>query len=66
MLQAAKTTQPYAQSQERRRHSRVPLALLGRYMLPNFREYPCQTVDISPGGVALTAPVPAEDRKSVV
>jgi hypothetical protein len=42
---------------ERRRHHRVQVALLGRYMLPNRREYPCQTVDISPGGALLMAPV---------
>ena len=42
---------------DRRRHQRVPVPLLGRYMLPNREEYPCQTVNISPGGALLTAPV---------
>jgi PilZ domain len=42
---------------ERRRHQRVGVELLGRYMLENRREYPCQTINISPGGVALQAPV---------
>jgi hypothetical protein len=42
---------------ERRRHQRVAVALLGRYMLSDRKEYPCQTVDVSPGGVLLTAPV---------
>jgi hypothetical protein len=42
---------------ERRRHQRVKVALLGRYMLRDRREFPCQTLDISPGGVALVAPV---------
>jgi hypothetical protein len=42
---------------ERRRNRRVPVALLGRYMLPSREEYPCQTVDMSPGGLLLTAPV---------
>jgi hypothetical protein len=42
---------------ERRRFSRVKLALLGRYMLEDRREFPCQTIDISVGGLALTAPV---------
>ncbi len=32
------------EAQERRRHSRVPISLLGRYMLPNFREYPARRV----------------------
>ena len=42
---------------DNRRHARVKLSLLGRYMLNNRQEYPCQTVDFSPGGLALVAPV---------
>ncbi|WP_043540162.1 PilZ domain-containing protein [Salinarimonas rosea] len=42
---------------DRRLHARVNVVLLGRYMLPNRQEYPCQSVDFSPGGVALVAPV---------
>jgi hypothetical protein len=42
---------------ERRRHQRVPVQLLGRFMTENRREYPCQTVNISPGGLALLSPV---------
>ena len=41
-----------ARIQERRRHQRVKVVLPGRYMLEDRREYPCRTVDISPGGVA--------------
>jgi hypothetical protein len=39
---------------DQRRHRRVAVALLGRYMLADQQEYPCQTVDMSPGGVRLT------------
>ena len=46
-----------AQPHERRRHQRVKIALLGRYMLASRQEYPCQTFDMSPGGVALIAPL---------
>lgn len=46
-----------AKPQERRRHARAKLSLLGRYMLEDRREFPCQTVDVSVGGLALTAPV---------
>jgi hypothetical protein len=42
---------------DNRRHHRVRVALLGRYMLPNRMEFPCRTLDISPGGAALIAPV---------
>ena len=42
-------------AQERRRHQRVRVNLLGRYMLADRTEYPCQVVNMSPGGMA--APV---------
>ena len=42
---------------EQRRHQRVRVALLGRYMLSDLQEYPCQTVDMSPGGVRITCAV---------
>ena len=44
-------------AQERRRHQRVKVNLLGRYMLADRREFPCQVVNMSPGGIALVAPV---------
>ena len=58
-MSAILTTAPrgLARPAERRRFSRVSVALLGRYMLANRQEYPCQTQNISPGGVLLTAPV---------
>ena len=46
-----------ALSQDRRRHQRVKVNLLGRYMLADRREFPCQVVNMSPGGMALVAPV---------
>jgi hypothetical protein len=66
MLQAAAANYSVSRGQERRRHSRVPLSLLGRYMLPNFREYPCQTRDLSPGGALIIAPVKAEVGQRVI
>jgi hypothetical protein len=44
-------------SDERRRFQRVRVNLLGRYMLSDRREFPCQVVDMSPGGMALVAPM---------
>ncbi len=38
---------------ERRRHARTPLALGGRYMLEDGREYPCSTRDVSRMGVSI-------------
>lgn len=48
---------PPASAAEQRRHQRLRATLLGRYMLADRREYPCQTVDMSPGGVRLTCAV---------
>ena len=44
-------------AQERRRHQRVRVNLLGRYMLSDRREFPCQVINMSPGGMALIAPM---------
>jgi hypothetical protein len=57
---------PLQKSLERRRHQRVPIVLLGRYMLEDKREFPCQTTDMSPGGVAIVAPVRGEVGERVV
>src|SRR5947208_15928646 len=43
-------------TEERRRFQRVKVHLLGRYMLPDRREFPCQIINMSPGGLALLAP----------
>jgi hypothetical protein len=53
-------------AQERRRHQRVKVSLLGRYMLADRREYPCQTLDMSPGGVALVGPALGKTGDRVV
>ena len=53
-------------ARDRRRHQRVKVTLLGRYMLRDRREFPCQTIDMSPGGVLLFAPVKAEVGERVV
>src|SRR5579863_599674 len=51
---------------ERRRHQRVKVVLLGRYMLEDRHEYSCQTIDISPGGVAIEAIVKGTIGERVV
>jgi hypothetical protein len=35
-------------AEERRRFQRVKVHLLGRYMLPDRREFPCQIINMSP------------------
>jgi hypothetical protein len=46
-----------AASEERSRFQRFRVNLSGRYMLADQREFPCQVVNMSPGGMALIAPV---------
>src|ERR1700744_1253076 len=53
-------------SMERRRFQRVRVNLLGRYMLADRREFPCQVVDMSPGGMSLVVPVSGETGERVI
>ncbi|HML07061.1 MAG TPA: PilZ domain-containing protein [Xanthobacteraceae bacterium] len=53
-------------SEERRRFQRVRVNLLGRYMLADRREFPCQVVNMSPGGMALIAPVGGQPGERII
>src|SRR5260370_19818998 len=53
-------------SEERRRFQRVRVNLLGRYMLADRREFPCQVANISPGGMALIVPGAGEPGERVI
>jgi hypothetical protein len=53
-------------SEERRRFQRVKVNLLGRYMLADRREFACQVVNMSPGGMALIAPVRGQMSERVI
>ncbi len=55
-----------ALNQDRRRHQRVKVNLLGRYMLPDRREFPCQVINMSPGGMALIVPVGGAPGERVI
>jgi len=54
------------QSSVHRRNQRVKVDLLGRYMLEDRREFPCQVVDMSPGGMAVIAPQCGKPGERVV
>lgn len=58
--------EPARGAADQRRHQRVRVAVLGRFMLADRREFPCQTVDMSPGGVRLTCAVRGEIGERVV
>ncbi len=53
-------------AEERRRHQRVKVSLLGRFMLTDRREYPCQVTDMSPGGMAVISPVQGNPGERVI
>jgi len=53
-------------AQDRRRFQRVRVNLLGRYMLSDRQEYPCQVVNMSPGGMALIAPTIGQMGERVI
>ncbi|SEG17997.1 PilZ domain-containing protein [Bosea lathyri] len=66
MLSALQTPRTAIRPVERRRHYRMKVVLLGRYMLPNRMEYPCQSLDISPGGLHIAAPAKAAPGERVI
>ena len=55
-----------ALNEDRRRHQRVRVNLLGRYMLADRREFPCQVVNMSPGGMALIGPAAGATGERVI
>src|SRR3981081_1517865 len=63
-VQTAPKVLPWAE--ERRRFQRVRVNVLGRYMLPDRREYPCQVANMSPGGMALIVPVSGQEGARVI
>ena len=51
---------------DRRRHKRIFVTLLGRFMRENKEEHPCKLVDISAGGVAIVSPVPVVEGERLI
>lgn len=65
-LATANTANILPHAKERRRFQRVRVNLLGRYMLADRREFPCQVVNMSPGGMLLVAPVSGQVGERVI
>ena len=53
-------------AEERRHFQRVKINLLGRYMLSDRREFPCQVINMSPGGMAVVGPVSGHQGERVI
>lgn len=48
------------------RFQRVRISVLGRYMLADRREFPCQILEMSPGDALVIAPVPGQVGEKIV
>ena len=59
----AKPTRSYTQMPQ---FQRVRASLLGRYMLTDRREFPCQVLEMSPGDALVIAPVAGEPGERVI
>lgn len=62
----AYVTETDAKFTERRRSRRTRLNLRGRYMLADGGEHPCETIDVSVTGLAISAYVVADLKERVV
>jgi len=57
---------PVSRAEERRRHQRVKVNLLGRFMLSDRRDFPCQVIDMSPGGMAVVTSIVGTPGERVI
>src|SRR3569832_2992634 len=48
------------------RFQRVKITVLGRYMLANRSEFPCQVLEMSPGDAVVIAPVAGNPGEKVI
>lgn len=51
---------------DQRRHKRVALTLLGRFMRQSKKEFPCKLQDISVGGAAMMSPVQVDMDERII
>jgi hypothetical protein len=63
---SASASQTFRIAPDRRRHKRVKLTLLGRFMRASKDEYPCRLIDISVGGAAISSPVVVDQGEMIV
>jgi len=51
---------------ERRRHQRVKVRLAGRFMRSDRLEFDCESIDVSPGGIALSSDAGVQPGERIV
>jgi hypothetical protein len=59
----ARPTRSYTQLPQ---FQRVKVSMLGRYMLSDRREFPCQVLEMSPGDALVIAPVAGEAGEKII
>ncbi len=62
-MRSSRAARAYAQLP---RFQRVKVSLLGRYMLADRREFPCQVLEMSPGDAVVIAPVAGSVGERVI
>lgn len=64
--QPTSTVSPRRSAAEAPRFQRVKISVLGRYMLADRREFPCQVLEMSPGDALVIAPVAGTVGEKVI
>jgi hypothetical protein len=59
-------TRPARSKADMPRFQRVKVSVLGRYMLEDRREFPCQVLEMSPGDAVVIAPVTGQVGEKVI
>lgn len=62
----ARSTRPARSYAQLPRFQRVKVSLLGRYMLTDRREFPCQVLEMSPGDTVVIAPISGGPGERVI
>ena len=65
-LDSARMPSPSQPRAQEGRFQRVKVSILGRYMLADRREFPCQVLEMSPGDAVVIAPVPGIEGERII
>src|SRR6218665_2506283 len=65
-LDSARMPSPSQPRAQEGRFQRVKVSILGRYMLADRREFPCQVLEMSPGDAVVIAPVAGIEGERII
>ena len=66
LTENARSARPARSYAQMPRFQRVKVSLLGRYMLSDRREFPCQVLEMSPGDAVVIAPISGGASERVI